>query len=304
RQSTITYGLSGRTGTFPLDAATVAAMYLCGSPRNSNRASAIQMGFLGWYRAGVALGAILVVITSCLLATIPAAVFRVPAALPPVGVAASGVLLVSLVGPSNMTLGSTATLRATANGGTPPYLFHWNENGTASSVGANATLQFTPTSDTIYDVNVSVNDSGGNRSVSQLVVSVTGPSPVTVVLSDRKLGEATVEIFATPIGGTPPYNFSWTGPGLGPAWSGTDHVTVANLSAGTYRVSVEVRDGRGFVGSNFLTIVSNPAVSNAGLSPYALVGLGIGIGLPLAIVGLWLRARRAKTKSMRPGPRG
>ncbi|MCI4363512.1 MAG: hypothetical protein L3K13_04320 [Thermoplasmata archaeon] len=208
--------------------------------------------------------------------------------------------MLALVGPSNMALGATATLRATASGGSPPYVFHWNENGTTNSVGANSTLEFTPVSDTIYDVNVSANDSGGNRSVTQLVISVTGPSPITVQLSDRKLGDTTVEIFATPVGGTPPYTYSWTGPGLGSKWSPTDHVTVANLSSGSYRVTVEVHDVQGFTGTNFLTIVSNPAAPSE-IPLLVWVGIGVGAGIVLAVTALWIRARRSKSRSLRVG---
>jgi hypothetical protein len=212
----------------------------------------------------------------------------------------TSILRVTIVGPGNMSLGTTATLRATASGGSPPYLFHWNENGSSASSGANATLRFTPTADNIYAVNVSVNDTGGNRSVSQLIVSVTGPSPIAVQLSEQKLGPDSVQITASAVGGTPPYNYSWSGPGLGSGWGPSDRIVVGNLSPGTYRVTVTARDSVGFTGSNYVTIVSNPSPTSPGLSPFVWVGVGIGTGLAVTALLLWIRARKRKAPAPAP----
>jgi SprB-like repeat protein len=206
----------------------------------------------------------------------------------------ASLLRVTLVGPGNMSLGTTATLHAMASGGTPPYLFHWNENGTTGSSGGNATLEFTPTSDNIYAVNVSVNDTGGNRSVTQLLISVTGPSPIAVQLSEQKLGPDSVQITASAVGGTPPYNYSWSGPGLGRGWGPSDRIIIGNLSPGTYRITVTARDSVGFSGSNYLTIVSNSPATTPGLSPFVWVGVGIGAGVGLTALVLWIRARKRK----------
>jgi hypothetical protein len=206
----------------------------------------------------------------------------------------ASILRVTLVGPANMSLGTTATLRAMASGGSPPYLFHWNENGTTGSSGGNATLEFTPTSDNIYAVNVSVNDTGGNRSVSQLLISVTGPSPITVQLSEQKLGPDSVQITASAVGGTPPYNYSWSGPGLGRGWGPSNRIVIGNLSPGTYRITVTARDSSGFTGSSYLTIVSNSSPTTPGLSPFVWVGVGIGVGLAVTILVLWMRARKRR----------
>jgi hypothetical protein len=210
----------------------------------------------------------------------------------------SGAFEVTLSGPGSLVLGGTGVYQAVVSGGTPPYTYHWNEPGPTANASSSSSLTFTPTTDQIYDLNVSVTDTVANSSAgAYLFVSVAGPSPVTVALHAQSLGSTTVRITADPTGGVAPYRFAWSGPGLIGRWGTNASETFGNLSAGSYRISVVAQDSRGFNGTNELTLVINNQTA-AGVSPYLWVGLGLAAGLVATLAVIILRRRRTLSRAV------
>ncbi|MCI4341697.1 MAG: PKD domain-containing protein [Thermoplasmata archaeon] len=205
----------------------------------------------------------------------------------------AGTLQVVLYGSSSLALGSTDELHANASGGVAPYRFNWSVPGNNLTTGSNAYLAFTPTSDAIYDVNVYVNDSTNqSTAAAHLFVDVTGPSPISVSLRASSQSTNFVRLTAVASGGLAPYNYSWHGPGLNSSWTRLDTMSLSNLSAGTYQISVQARDARGFSGTGSLTVVSQGPAPPSSLLPYVYVGVGLGVGAAVGLGLLWLRARR------------
>jgi hypothetical protein len=212
----------------------------------------------------------------------------------------SGPFEVTLSGPNSLALGETGGYQAVASGGTPPYTFHWNERGPEANTSTSSSLAFTPTTDQIYDLNVTVTDAVANASAgAYLFVSVQGPSPVTVSLHSQSLGPSTVRITADPSGGVAPYRFAWSGPGFYGLWVTNSSETFGNLSAGSYHVSVIAQDARGFNGTNELTLLITNQSAPAPVSPFLWLGLGLAAGLAVTLVVLVRRRRhRGSARAM------
>jgi gliding motility-associated-like protein len=141
-----------------------------------------------------------------------------------------------------------ATALVSATGGTPPFLFSWN----------NLQTNDTATNLTPGNYTVIVTDSNGCTSTASIVI--TQPPPVTIAISatpadcDSANGTAT----ATASGGTPGYTYSWS--------DGQVTQTATGLNAGLY--SVTVTDANGCIQTQSVTIgSSSPPVVFANASP-------------------------------------
>jgi len=126
----------------------------------------------------------------------------------------------------------------TPSGGTPPYTFAWTGPG-----------GFTASTEDISgleagDYSVTVTDANGCSTLFTDIVTITEPPEITVssVKTDISCGGLTDgAIDITPSGGTPPYSFSWTGPG---GFTSVDE-DISGLAAGAY--SLTITDGNGCV---------------------------------------------------------
>lgn len=127
-------------------------------------------------------------------------------------------------------IGQSATLTATAGGGTPPYTYKWNTGSTADTAIVQPVLTAT--------YNVMATDANGCTATTNVVVTVR--PPLSVVAGPPKSicpgGSATIT--ATASGGDGTYYYSWT-----PSGGTGSSITVSPTSTTTYTVIVS--DGCG-----------------------------------------------------------
>jgi hypothetical protein len=119
--------------------------------------------------------------------------------------------------------GSNGSSYAVTTGGTPPYIYNWENNGVTDTL-TNAS------GGDIY--NVTVTDANNCTDFSGVLIQE--PLPISLIsnhtnetVSDANNGTATV----TASGGTQPYTFLWSNNG--------NTQTIENLSAGSYQVTVK-----------------------------------------------------------------
>ncbi|MEZ4984507.1 MAG: SdrD B-like domain-containing protein [Saprospiraceae bacterium] len=148
---------------------------------------------------------------------------------------------------SPICVGESATLTASATGGTAPYTYAWS-----NTLGLGASKTVSPASTTTYTVTVT--DANNCTATAQVTV-VVNPNPTVAFTTvdatcDASNGSAT----ASGQGGTAPYTFSWSN-GLG---SGA---TQSGLAPGTYEVTVV--DANGCEGTGTVTI-EGPACASLG----------------------------------------
>ena len=159
--------------------------------------------------------------------------------------------VVTISQPTNMvnTIASTGvtcngdmdgTIIVTSNGGTAPYSYNWMGGMIGSSLSNMNGGTYT----------VTISDANGCLSVK--TADVHEPLPLTVLVTPTDLscngsddGEATADV----VGGTFPYNFSWS--------TGASNEDIENLSAGMYTVTVIDDHGCPFITS---TNVNEPAI--------------------------------------------
>ena len=180
-------------------------------------------------------------------------------------------------------VGSTFNLSATANGGTTPYTYAW-DNGLGN--GQNKTVN--PGFTTTYTVTVT--DANGCTAVDQVKVIIYPNPSVSIDKWHAKCGFANGSATANASGGTSPYTYNWS--------NGGTTQSISNLSAGNY--SVTVTDSKGCTATANTTIkqfdgptvdagidqetckgqlVYLNAYANGGTSPYTYAwdnGLGNG----------------------------
>ena len=152
--------------------------------------------------------------------------------------------------PTNPTIcpGGTAILSASASGGTAPYTYVWSGPGiVGSNLGSSITVNAAGT------YTVSVTDSTGCTGSASVVVTQNNSLNVSISPTNPQLcGGGTTQLTAIPSGGTAPYTYVWSGPGI-VSGQGTDTITVN--AAGTYTVTVT--DAAGCTGTDSVTVTTS-----------------------------------------------
>jgi trimeric autotransporter adhesin len=151
--------------------------------------------------------------------------------------------------------GSTLTVNSTPSGGTPGYTYVWSgPSGFSASTQNVSRANATPAMSGLYSVTVT--DSKGCVANSSVQAIVNPGSTVQVVTSEVCTG-STLEINATPNGGTPSYTYVWSGPNGFSAT--TQNIVRANATpamSGLY--SVTVTDSKGCVSNSSVQATVNP----------------------------------------------
>ncbi len=153
--------------------------------------------------------------------------------------------------PTSPSIGEKVNFTASASGGTPPYTYGWNfgDNTTFSSGNSTATHTYTVAGK--YTVSLVVTDTTGLSVSSNSQVTVTTPAVlVSFNWSPKSHNLGTpLNFTASASGGASPYTYSWNfgdGALLATASSTVMHTYTV---AGTYTVTLTVRDVNGISGS-------------------------------------------------------
>jgi hypothetical protein len=139
--------------------------------------------------------------------------------------------------------GATINLSGSASGGTSPYTYSWSGPGGYSSSDQNPSIPSATTADA-GTYTLTVTDDEGCQGTDTATV-VVNPNPTVDAGPDQTFCPPdTIQLSATPSGGTPPYTYSWSGPG---GYSSSDqNPTIPNsveANAGTYTVIVTDAEG-------------------------------------------------------------
>ena len=168
---------------------------------------------------------------------------------------------------TSMCSTSTGAASVMAVGGTPGYVYSWDNGPTSASNNGLAAG--------IYSVTVTDNN-GCTITSSALINNANGPTP-TVTITNNVLcfGTATGNAVASAAGGTPGYSYSWSNTIIG--------ATINNLIAGVYAVTVT--DQNGCIGvsnttitepidSVSITISTTPSICSSGSGSAAVTAIG------------------------------
>ncbi|MFH1320460.1 MAG: M4 family metallopeptidase [Bacteroidota bacterium] len=157
--------------------------------------------------------------------------------------------------------GSDGEATVFATGGSPPYIYQWNDPGsqttpTATGLGADTyTISVTDTTGCVANDFVTINEPPA------LILATSG--------EDANCGLAVGETTVSASGGTPPYNYLWNDPSL------QTNLTATGLTAGTYFVTVA--DNNGCIAVDSVTISQSSALSIATGSVNSTCGIPDGI---------------------------
>lgn len=154
---------------------------------------------------------------------------------------------------------NNGTATANPSSGTPPYRYQWSNNAITASIDALAAGSYTVT---ITDANNCITTATANiQADANINVSITA----TTVDCGADNGMAS----AAASGGVPPYTYAWS--------NGQTSATVANLSIGTYNVTVTDATGCNAVA---MTNVTGSSALDANISVSA-TSICVGQSLPL-----------------------
>jgi len=135
--------------------------------------------------------------------------------------------------------GTTGNITASAGGGIPGHTYSWSGPNGHTSTDA----QLNGLSAGLYTVTVT--DANGCTATNSITLTEPAPLDINAVLSDAGSGhqigcagnDGTIGVTVT--GGTPQYNFSWSGPG----GFGSTAPNLSNLVAGTYTLTLSDANG-------------------------------------------------------------
>ncbi len=167
-----------------------------------------------------------------------------------INIAAPTVISSSITGVRNSCTGCTGAATVTPAGGTPAYSFVWtNSLGvTVSTLSNPSTLCPGIYSATVFDSNLCASTT--TVSVNQVVFSAT-PGSASV----QCFGACNASVVVSPIGGIPPYTYTWT-----PSAQTTQ--TATNLCGNTtYTIQVRESSSSGCTSTTFVTITSPSSIS-------------------------------------------
>ncbi len=166
-----------------------------------------------------------------------------------VPVVVSSLSLTASANPTTILTSGSTTLSALASGGTPGYSYSFSGPGTIVQSGNIATVSGLPVGVQSFTVVARDATTSANQQVSQVVSVTVNAVPVVVTSLSLTasaspttiLTSGTTTLSATVSGGTLPYSYSFSGPGI-ISQSGTTTATVSSLSVGVQSFTVTVKD--------------------------------------------------------------
>lgn len=193
-------------------------------------------------------------------------------------------------------VGGAVSFTGTTGGGSGGDTYSWSfQDGGHGGSAATQDAAFTFAHAGTYNVYFNVTDSLGFQIDTHMVWTIYPTLAATPTASTLSPTTATsVSFNAGATGGTPALTYAWTFGDSSTSTGATPSHTYS--SAGTYTVTVTVRDAYGEKVTKMLTVTVTTAPTVLGLPPtegYALIG-GIALIVVLAIVGALLMMRRRK----------
>jgi hypothetical protein len=188
-----------------------------------------------------------------------------------VDVAADPMFTSGLAAPSVVDVGTSADLWANVTGGTGPFSFVYSGGPAGCALGNSAANTCSPSVTGNFTIEAEATDGAGFSIFENFPLSVNSPeSPPTVAATPGAidLGQ-NVTVDVTPVGGTSPYSFAFTGLPRGcAAIARSASVSCNPAVAGSYVVTVTVTDaiGQTMAGSGSLVVHRDPSVSLVVLS--------------------------------------
>lgn len=131
-------------------------------------------------------------------------------------------LTVSIL-PSTTSCGVSAT--ASPSGGTGPFSYSWSNGSTTASITNLATGTYT----------VSVRDNNNCTATASANITQSGGLTLNLTSTQPSCSACDGEMTVTPVGGTPPYSYTWS--------SGETSSSISSLCTGTYTVTVTDNGG-------------------------------------------------------------
>lgn len=198
--------------------------------------------------------------------------------------------------PNPVTQGAATQITDNVTGGTAPYTYSYSGLPTGCSGGNTYVFTCVPTVSGTFTVSLGVTDASSNTASGSLslVVSPVGSSPLalsafTVTPSTVATG-ASATFTASVSGGYPAYTYSYLGIPPGCSAGNVSTFACAPLSAGTYTVSLNVKDAKGTqVWGNATLMVQaqasgGPTISSFVASP-SVITLGSSTTFTTAVSG-------------------
>ena len=165
---------------------------------------------------------------------------------------------ISMVPGSGLCPGGTVQLTANPSGGQAPFTYSWTTGDTTQTI----------TVSSVGNVDVTVTDANGCTANHTFFV-YSGPGPgVTISGNNQVCNGGTTTLTANPSGGTSPYTYSWSGPGV----NGQTTASVTVSQQGNYTVTVTDSDNCTGSASEFVTQVTDPYVYITPVSPELCAG--------------------------------
>ncbi len=154
----------------------------------------------------------------------------------------------------------SGSINLNVTGGTTPYTYSWSNGATTQDIS------------TLLAGNYSVQVTDGNLCTQSLSISVTQPALALTASETHQniicYGASTGSIDLTPAGGTAPYTYAWN--------TGATTQDIANLTAGTYLVSIKDANLCTYPLQITITQPSNPVTIAANVTNIACYGNASG----------------------------
>jgi YVTN family beta-propeller protein len=241
----------------------------------------------------------------------------------PIAIVVSGSLQAVTVTASAGTVdsGQLLVMYASASGGSGAYTYSWSSLPSGCANANSASIECAPSVTAAWKYTVYVNVSDSNSAVETGTVSVMVLPALTMTLAASRtsvlVDSGSVMFNATVAGGSVPYDYTWFVNGTAVTNTGDEYV-MDTTHAGTYLVSVSVKDANGVTvtsGTTLLT-VSSPAPTSETTSSSTnsvtgmdwillvlmLVTLVLVVGLIAMVMGR--RRKRGPSGPTPPGPQG
>lgn len=162
--------------------------------------------------------------------------------------------------------GASSTLSANAQGGTAPYSYQWQMNGSNMNGQTSATLNVnSPSGSVTYAVMVT--DAHGCSTSDDIVLSGNAPPSISINPLPMQCPQSNATLTSSISGGTPNYSYQWYNNNNPIVGANNSSLNIITPTSGSSQYTLMVTDANGCTDEASLSIsVSLPITSNLSLS--------------------------------------